>query len=137
MNRPLAALIAALPWLLPAHAQQPSGAALYVAGERVSLEQAIADATLDALGPDESEAFQIVALGPEMRKLTLKGTKPKLRDAVRELQRAGGTFYVCERDLKQAGLAKKDLLSGVRIEHAATPKDRPAAASLLRLRGFC
>ncbi len=136
MNRLGAALLVALPWLLPAQAEEGPRSMLYVAGERVSLEQAIADATLDALGPDESAAFQIVAVGPEMKKLTLKGTKPKVRDAIRELQRAGGIFYVCERDLKQAGVAKKDLLSGVRIEHAPTAKDR-SAASLRRIRGFC
>ncbi len=137
MNRPGVALLAALSWLLTARAAEGPGSVLYVAGEQVSLEQAIADATLDALGPDESTEFQIVALGREMKKLTFKGTRPKVRDAIRELQSAGGIFYVCERDLKQAGFAKKDLLPGVRIEHAPTAKDRFAAAPLRRIRGFC
>ncbi len=136
MKRLGTAALAALLWAASLNAQQPGSGALYIAGERFSLEQAIADATLEALGPDESAALQIVALGPEMRKLTLKGTRRGVREAVQQMQRAGGTFYVCERDLKQAGLAKKDLLSGVRIERAAAAKGSTPPA-LLRLRSLC
>ncbi len=137
----LIAALAALVWAAPLSAQETAESALYVAGERFSLEQAIADATLENVGPDEPPAFQIVALGPEMRKLTVKGTKKSVRDAVREMQRAGATFYVCERDIKLAGLARKDLLSGVKVERAATPREltRPAAdaAALVRVRRLC
>ena len=106
------------------HAQiRSDGGAVYIAGDRFSLEQAIADATLENIGPDGSNPFQIVAMGSESRKLTVKGTKRNVREAIRRIQGAGGTFYICERDVKQLGLSRKDLLPGVRIERGWTQKE--------------
>ncbi len=140
-----AAAFAALLLAASLHAQERPSAAVYIAGERFSLEQAIADAALENVGPDESAPFQIVAIGPEMRKLTVKGSKRNIRDAVERMERAGGSFYVCERDVKQARLGKKDLLPGVRIERGWTEKeltrpgaeDRSISPSLRRIRRVC
>jgi len=114
---------------------------LYIAGDRFSLEQAIADATLENLGPDGTSPFTVIAIGLESRKLTVKGTRPNVRDAVRRMQRSGGLFYVCERDVKQAGWARKDLLPGIQIEHSLSDKssDRYSAEapSVRRIRRLC
>ena len=128
-----------------AHAQiKGESGAIYIAGDRFSLEQAIADATLENVGPDGSSPFVVVATGSESRKLTVKGTKRNIRDAVRRMQRAGGAFYVCERDVKQAGLSKKDLLPGVQIERGWNNEEltQPAGSgsvspALRRIRRLC
>lgn len=141
------AVLAALLAAGAVHAQiRSQGGAVYIAGDRFSLEQAIADATLENVGPDGSTPFQIVAIGPESRKLTVKGTKRNVREAVRRIQGAGGTFYVCERDVKQAGFSQKDLLPGVRIERGWTQQEatQPAGGDTLsvppalkRIRQLC
>ena len=124
----------------------PSGApaSLYIAGDRFSLEQAFADAALDKLNAAGSGAFVIVATERESVKLTLKGAKPNVKNAVRQLQRAGGTFYLCERDVRQAGFEAKDLLPGVKIERGlkkqelqATGVEAAQAGPVRRIRRVC
>jgi len=141
-----AAVLAALLAAGAVHAQiQSEGGAVYVAGDRFSLEQAIADATLENVGPDGSTPFHIVAIGRESRKLTIRGTKRNVREAVRRIRSAGGTFYICERDVKQQGLSQKDLLPGVRIERGWAEKeltqparnDSPVPPALRRIRRIC
>lgn len=138
-----ALVIVLLAALTAAQAEQIAAtSALYIAGERFSLEQAIADATLESLGPDGASPFTVVAIGPESRKLTFKGTRPNVRDAVRRMQQSGGLFFVCERDVKQAGWARKDLLPGVQVERGLSDKELSdgsagEAPSVRRIRRLC
>jgi hypothetical protein len=112
-----------------------NGNAFYVAGNKFTLEQAFADATLDKLSGRGSGDIVIIATERETTKLTIKGSKDGVKNAVRELQRAGGAFYLCERDLK--GIDPKDLLPGVKVERALTKQEAQANAPASRIRRAC
>jgi intracellular sulfur oxidation DsrE/DsrF family protein len=130
---------------MPPAALAGAEGAFYIAGDRFTLEQAFADAALDKLNAAGSGAFVIVAIERESAKLTVKGAKPNVKNAVRQLQRAGGTFYLCERDVRQAGFDAKDLLPGVKIERALKKQEGQATGmeaaqagpELRRIRRVC
>lgn len=108
----------------PAAAAPPlplNDSGFYIAGNRFTLEQAFADATLGKLGVPGG--FVIVVTEREAAKLTAKGAKADVKTAVRQLQRAGGTFFLCERDLKLVNVAVKDVLPGVRVERALSARE--------------
>jgi hypothetical protein len=52
-------------------------------------------------------------------KLTGKAARPLIRSAVEQFLHAGGSLYLCERDLKQASLGASDVLPGVNIERGS------------------
>jgi intracellular sulfur oxidation DsrE/DsrF family protein len=109
------------------------GGAVYIAGDGFSLEQAVADAKAGDDGVPASR-FAVLAIGPEVGKLTYEGSGPDIRDIVRQAQIKGGTFYLCERDVVSARISGADLLPGVQVvrgwsdaEAGATDDGQPPA----------
>lgn len=85
---------------------------VYVAGEGVSLTQALAQALAE--NPKKSDQpFWIVVSGTESGLLTKTRSNHDMRNMVRTAKERGAEIYVCRSELVRAGIKEEDLLDGV------------------------
>lgn len=85
---------------------------VYVAGEGVSLSQALGQALAD--NPKKSDKpFWIVVSGTEAGLITKTRSTPDTRHMVSTAKERGAEIYVCRSELVRAGIKEEDLLDGV------------------------
>ena len=84
----------------------------YVAGDGFTLSEALAQARQEH-PPGSFRPFWLLALDGAVGALARRGAGPDMATAVADIQRRGGTVYVCEQDLRAAGLDSAELLPGV------------------------
>ena len=122
------------------------GGALYIAGDGFSLEQAIDDGVRENGG---RSPFAVLVLGAEISKLGIHGATAEVSAFILKANQAGGTLYLCERDVKRQGFAAHEFLPGVQIvrgfskAEAQATGNRPSQAGapplapLFRMRAIC
>jgi intracellular sulfur oxidation DsrE/DsrF family protein len=110
-------------------AARPAGQGeVYIAGDPFTVDEAISQALRENSYEDHRQ-FWVVAVGPEIPKLSRQKATSATRESLRELFRRGGVVMACEFDLPQLGLAKADLLPGVKPvrgfrQHHSDPASR-------------
>jgi len=108
--------------LSTALAGAPLGQNLFIAGDGLTLDQAMADAETQRT-PHDSPRYRILATGAQVRRLMGVGAAPDGYDVLARARRSGGTIFVCGKDLKALGLRPEDMIPGVVAVRGYFPYD--------------
>lgn len=103
----------------------PAGAfanGVYVAGQGVTLTQALSQALAENAGSKKA-AFWVVVAGDQIKLATKKGTSADVQEKLKTVLARGGQVYACRSDMAHAGIKDEDLLEGVISMYGYSERD--------------